>query len=229
MATLPLPCLALPVLWDRFPSGSSQIISYEQSKIWISHVVTPSLWFSWFMSGLHKHVGGVKKRDEAMTIDVVHTIESQLHEEWNTMLDRETKHRIAEIGVCIVGGFCLGLKGKEKLLIECAGTAKSLKHLFRIGTKGNQLSGSKFGRLYVSITTEGSHLRPGIWLDSLVPLVKADGVTGGRVFRRNLSPCKLFEFEHDFFTLIEHVQSLANVIDKDVDVWDASKIFRSLH
>jgi hypothetical protein len=55
--------------------------------------------------------------------------------------------------------------------------------------------------------TDGTHLRPGIWVARLVPLMKADEVTGGRLFQRVLTPSKLFEFEHDFFTLIERVQS----------------------
>jgi hypothetical protein len=42
-------------------------------------------------------------------------------------------------------------------------------------------------------------------------------------------PSKLFKFEHDFFTLIEHVQSLTNLINKDMDVRDASGILRYLH
>ncbi len=69
-------------------------------------------------------------------------------------------------------------------------------------TKGNQLPGSKFGLPYVSMT-EGTHLRPGIWFDHLVRLMKADGVAKGRLFQQNLSPAQLFEYEHDFFTLIK--------------------------
>jgi hypothetical protein len=82
------------------------------------------------------------------------------------------------------------------LLIEFAGTANSLKHmndalphfvLVILGrTKGNQLSGSKFG------------IPCRIWVAQLVPLMKEAGVTGGRLFQRVLTPSKLFEFEHDF-------------------------------
>ena len=35
------------------------------------------------------------------------------------------------------------------------------------------------------------------------------------------------EFEHDFYTLIERVQSSTNLIDKDMDVRDAFGILRS--
>jgi hypothetical protein len=108
------------------------------------------------------------------------------------------------MGTWIIGGFCVGLRGEEMLLIEFAGTAKSLKHLLDPKlphfvlivsgrTKGNQLSGSKFGLLCVSVT-EGTHLRAGIWLDRLIRLMKADGGSKGRLLQRNLSPARLFEF-----------------------------------
>jgi hypothetical protein len=58
--------------------------------------------------------------------------------------------------------------------------------------------------------------------------MKAEGVSGGRLFQRDLTPSKLFEFEHDFFTLIERVQSLMELIDKNMDVREAFGILRSL-
>jgi hypothetical protein len=33
------------------------------------------------------------------------------------------------MGAWIIGGFCVGLRGEEMLLIEFAGTAKTLRHL----------------------------------------------------------------------------------------------------
>jgi hypothetical protein len=212
--------------------------AYERRKMWISQVVTHSFWFSRFMSGLHKRVGEIKKRDEAITIDVVHAIQNLLKDEWTKTQDPKVRKRIAEMGVWFIGGFCVGLRGEEMLLIEFAGTAKSLQHMADVKTphfvlvvsgrtKGNQLSGSKFGIPCVGVT-EGTHLRPGIWLERLVALMKADGTKGGRLFRRHLTPSKLYEFEHDFFTLIERVQSSTSLIDKDVDVRDAFGILRSL-
>jgi hypothetical protein len=103
------------------------------------------------------------------------------------------------MGTWMIGGFCVGLRGEEMLLIiEFASTAKSLKHLLDPKlphfvlivsgrTKGNQLSGSKFGLPRVSMT-EGTHLRPGLWLDHLVRLMKADRVSKGRLFQQNLAP-----------------------------------------
>jgi hypothetical protein len=75
------------------------------------------------------------------------------------------------MGALFVGGFCMGLRGEEVLNIELAGMANSLKHLedevnphfkfILLGrTKGNQLSGAKFGVPCLPVTT-GTNLHPG--------------------------------------------------------------------
>jgi hypothetical protein len=75
------------------------------------------------------------------------------------------------------------------LLIELAGTATQLSFLrestdphFVIvvsgPTKGNQLSGSKFGVPIVG-TTSGSYLKPGKWIERLVTIRTARGDTKG--------------------------------------------------
>jgi hypothetical protein len=80
--------------------------AFERRKMWFSQVVTHSFWFSRFMAGLHKRVGEIKKRDEAITIDVVHAIEDILNSEWRKRDNPKVKRRIAEMGVWfIVGGF----------------------------------------------------------------------------------------------------------------------------
>jgi hypothetical protein len=137
-----------------------------------------------------------------------------------------------------LAALCDGLCGEEMILIKFTGTAKSLQHMADAKiphfvmvvsgqTKGNQLSGLKFGIPCVGVT-EGTHLRPGIWLERLVGLMKADGTKGGHLFRRHLTPSRLYEFEHDFFMLLERVQSSTDLIDKDLDVRDAFGILRSL-
>jgi hypothetical protein len=46
-----------------------------------------------------KQVGEIKKRDGAITIDVVHGIEDNLCSEWNKSEDPKVKQMIAEMGV----------------------------------------------------------------------------------------------------------------------------------
>jgi hypothetical protein len=122
------------------------------------------------------------------------------------------------------------------LLIEFAGASKSLRHLldaelahfvFHISgrTKGNQLSGAKFGLPCIG-TTHGTDLRPGLWVNWLVRRMKGDGVRGERLFQRRLSPSKLMEFEHDFYTLLERVQSGSGLMDKDINVREDFGILR---
>ena len=68
---------------------------------------------------------------------------------------------------------------------------------------------------------------PGKWLKRLCDLMSAQGEIKGRLFRRNLKPARLFEFEHDFYRLLKAVHSNTNLISKEMDVENAYGIFRS--
>jgi hypothetical protein len=94
-------------------------------------------------------------------------------------------------------------------LIELARTARDLSFLGDVNcphfilvvsgrTKGNQLSGAKFG-VPIAARTEGTNLLPGKWIQRLVEILTLKNDTCGRIFRRNLCPTRLFEFEFDFF------------------------------
>jgi hypothetical protein len=51
--------------------------------------------------------------------------------------------------------------------------------------------------------------------------------TRGRLFQRQLSVPKLFEFEDDFYTVMERVQSETKVINPDLVVREKFRIMRS--
>jgi hypothetical protein len=182
------------------------------------------------MLGVHKRVGTVRCPDKDLPIEVIHAIDVILEQEWLKCVRAQDQKRVAEIGAWFLGGFCTGLRGEEMPLIELAGTANSLKHLrdnepyfvFVIlgRTKGNRLGGAKFGVPCVAIT-EGTHLKPGRWIERLVTVLHESGRRGGRLFERRLKPTKLMEYEHDFFKVIEKVQSTLDLIADDVDVREA--------
>jgi hypothetical protein len=46
--------------------------AYKRKKVWISSVVTHTLWFDRFMTGLHRRVGGIKKQDWLIPIGALH-------------------------------------------------------------------------------------------------------------------------------------------------------------
>jgi hypothetical protein len=127
--------------------------AYERSRMWISKVPTHSFWFSRFMTGIHKRVGKIKRQNEPITIDVLHAVDALLETEWRWTEELVSRLKTAEMGAWIIVFFCTGLRGEEMLLIEFAGTAKSIGNLsaqnlphfvFVISgrTKGNQLSGA---------------------------------------------------------------------------------------
>jgi hypothetical protein len=61
----------------------------------------------------------------------------------------------------------------------------------------------------------------------LVEALNSCGVTKGRLFQRVLATPKLHEFEDDFFTVLEKVQSTSLLIADTIDVRDAYGILRS--
>jgi hypothetical protein len=85
------------------------------------------------------------------------------------------------MGTWFIVEFCLGLRGEEMLLIELAGTAWDLvflkddtcPHFILVvsgRTKGNQLSGAKFG-VPIAARMEGTNLLPGKWIQQLVEIM----------------------------------------------------------
>jgi hypothetical protein len=212
--------------------------AYEQKKMWISNVPTHQFWFSRFMSGLHKRVGELVKQDEPISIDVLHAALNILEIEWAGCTDDKQRKRVAELGVWFAAGFCSGLRGEEMILIERAGTFKSLTNLNGNGdpwfklvvsgpTKGNQLSGSKFAVPMVH-RTSGTGIEPGKWILRLEKTLSRLKIKSSRLFTRRLLPPRLFEFQDDFFTLLEKVQATTNFIPADVDVRNDYGILRSL-
>ncbi len=213
--------------------------AYERNKMWISTSVSHQFWFSRFMVGIHKRVGEVKKQDEAFTIDIILEIKLLLDLSWTRTKegDGDERRRLAELGVWFMVGFCCGLRGKEMLLIELAGTRNSLADMldeqghFKVvisgRTKGNQVSGAKFSFPCVH-TTQGNGLNPGVWIRRLIQIRSSEEDNNGRLFFRGVSPARLSQYEADFYDVLYKIQANSNAISDQVEVADAYGILRSL-
>jgi hypothetical protein len=86
--------------------------TYKRNWMFISGVVTHKFWFSWFMSGVHKQVGQVRKPDRVLTIDIIHAVDRILEIEWENARRAEEQKHIAEMGAWFIGGFCPSLHAK---------------------------------------------------------------------------------------------------------------------
>ena len=84
-------------------------------------------------------------------------------------------------------------------------------------TKGVQEDGHKFAIPCVKVT-QGTHLRPGVWLERLLKVKEELGQTHGKLFKRNLRKAKLCEFEDDFYRVIERIQDTTDLIPPEVEV-----------
>jgi hypothetical protein len=154
--------------------------AYQRNKIWVTQVPTQKFWFARFMEGLHKRVREIRMPDKILTIEEVHVIDQMMEREWKHASARPDKNRISEMAPWISGGVCMGLRGEEMLLIDLYGTAKSMSQFMKSDspdphfkfiiisrTKGVQEDGHKFAIPCIK-ETEGTHLRPGVWLQQLL-------------------------------------------------------------
>ena len=77
-------------------------------------------------------------------------------------------------------------------------------------------------------TTQGSNLQPGKWIKRLAGILKDEGSKNGRLFTRRLNPPRLFEFEKDFYRVLEKIQATTDLILTDEIVSELFGILRSL-
>jgi hypothetical protein len=75
---------------------------------------------------------------------------------------------------------------------------------------------------------EGTGLKPGKWITRLIRVLEALGVHDGPLFRRKLKPARLYEFQEDFFNVIEKVQATTSFIPEEVSVRDEYGTERTL-
>ena len=59
-------------------------------------------------------------------------------------------------------------------------------------------------------------------------LINHEGRRTGRLFHCKLNPPKLCEFEDDFLTLLENVQTNTNLINKELDIREVAGIHRTI-
>jgi hypothetical protein len=93
--------------------------------------------------------------------------------------------------------------------------------------KGNQVSGAKFSVPCVK-KTQGTGLKRGKWVERLIGLMEATGITTGRLFQRRLDPPRMFEMEDEFMSLMEEVQATSDAINDELEIHERFGMEKSL-
>ena len=83
------------------------------------------------MSGTALRVGKVVKRDSPVTVHMLLHMSLLWDAQWNEEKakpnpDLEVLHKLATLAVWMLGGFCVGLQGKEMPLVEPLGPSEAL-------------------------------------------------------------------------------------------------------
>lgn len=84
-------------------------------------------------------------------------------------------------------------------------------------TRGVSKDGHKFSILCVKVT-QGTHLRPEVWLEQLLKVKEELGQTNRKLFRRqNLRTAELCKFKDNIYWVIERMQATTELIPPEVD------------
>jgi hypothetical protein len=227
----------LTVLHQASVGGSGDAVgAHERKKVWISNVQTHTFWFCRFMEGVRRRTGEIIKRDELISIDVLHSVDALLEQDWRLASTPKQKKRVAEMGVIFVAGFCSGVRGEELLIVDLLGTKESLKHLgdskdphFKLELIGRLKGHGSEKRMQIPPVgvTEVTGLQPGKWITRLASVLEELGRTTGKLLQRNMLPARLVEFQNDFYGYLEKVQATTGLISDEMDVRDAYGLRRS--
>ena len=103
-------------MWQASVNGLKDMVgAYENNKTWISSSPTHQFFFSRFMTGVHKRVGELVKRDEPVTVEMLKEIDKLLTQRWDLEMAKPKQERdlvklkeIAMMGLWFLGGFCTG-------------------------------------------------------------------------------------------------------------------------
>lgn len=227
-------------LFQAGPEGlKDRVAAFERSRLWLTTMPSQSYWFHRFVSGYHKRVGETKRQDEALLVETLKGMQAMWEQEWRSNTEVMNRKKIATLATWFLVGFCCGLRGEEMLLIETAGTEKSIEEelttpvphfevMISGKTKGNQVSGRKFAVPCVNVT-EGSGLEPGVWLRRLIRLQAETHNKWGQLFQNRMGTLRLRDYKQMFLGALREAQ-LAEVegIKSTADVFEEYGILRSL-
>ena len=213
-----------------------------EQKMWVSNSPHHSLWYGSFMKGLKFRTGAVVKQDKAITIEVLKAALEILEERREAATTPVERMKASRMGAWCVGGFTTGLRGEEHLIVELAGTARSMRHLepstrrqaywyFHLSgkTKNNREQGNSLKVPAVDVT-KGSQLEAGKWVKRCIEDLRACGFSQGCMFStRNGAKSRLADFTDEFMEVLEAVQDRhPDLIPPDLDVRKEYGILRSL-
>ena len=217
--------------------------AYENKKIWFSKAVGHNFFISRFKEGLHRRVGEVVRPDEPITIEILKHILRALDEQWETEKSKRTPDSnrlqdIATAGAWYTIGFSVALRGEEMLLLEHAGTRRSLSNLtsppanmpphFDViipsPTKNNRVTG---GKIVLPIVANcPSDLRSGVWVTRYLE-TRPPG--DGPLFKRRFNRPRLIEFDDVFYKPLETLQlTRPDLVPDTLSIREDFGILRSL-
>ena len=224
-------------------AATSMVWRSEKARFVATTAPSDSEWHTRFMSGLHARVGDRRKRDAAISIAQMITIQELLEEDWEAAVlagDVAEQRAVAETACFFLVGYCASLRGFElpKIVltelrdqIALDPVNGDLPHVGiplwgRFKARSNAIQ-----KLLVFIAADTpSGLKPGIWVNRLVEVLAALGISSGWLFQDvtgQQRPMSYFAegFYEKLFAARERDPSL---FEPGVDIYDDYHLERSL-
>ena len=102
------------------------VMAHENRKVFWTDCPSYGLWFDRMMNGCHKRMGDRIKRDHALSIDILLELLKRLERDWNRAQhgSKEQRYSVAEFGLLLCQGYCVGLRGEEIVKTMATGLRK---------------------------------------------------------------------------------------------------------
>jgi hypothetical protein len=217
--------------------GGVSTFALGSKKLLTTNCPSYGMWYDRFMVGFYKRVGELLVQDTAISIEILHAVQTNLEDDWSrcdTMVDRL---RVAELGFIFVVGFCTGLRGEELMMIDLAGCLKhqseALAHktphvVIALWGRFKGVKGEAYHLMPV-VQKTATGLRPGDWFERLLSVLKEAGLRNGKVLRGTTGgAAKIGHYAEGFHQCLEQVQETSpDLMEMNVDVREDYGLSRS--
>ena len=113
---------AISNMWRAgIDSMGGSVLAKDEKKLYVTSNPARTEWFERFMKGAKLRIGVIKRRNFALTSDMVHALLELLEKTLNESEFGVEQKRIKELACFVLAEYCAGLRGEEVPLISLSG------------------------------------------------------------------------------------------------------------
>ena len=186
---------AISNMWRAgIDSTGGSVLAKDEKKLYVTSNPARTEWFERFMKGAKLRIGVIKRRNFALTSEMLHALLELLEKNWVESELSSEKKSIEELATFVLAEYCAGLRGEEVPLISLAGMlqyweATRLHHTPHVMlTLRGLFKGETGERWHLMPIADETRTRLPVrrWFGRLIGrLVHEEGRTDGWLFQRD--------------------------------------------